>query len=174
MKELFMRMLDKYRDGNIYRVEYFGDKIEVQMSKEDIEAIIDCSIKLMDEVVYLGDNGILSKQIIQDRLNKFADKDSDSSKMFSNVISGFVEGGIYDRKIFYDVAREVGCIVGYQVGSGYWQILGRTTVFSGLVSVIEGYFINEDLDNIYESCVWMYIKSCLYMKYNNIHDDICY
>ena len=168
MKETFLRVLDDYRDGDIYKVEYFKEEIEVQMSIEDIEVIIDCAIKLMDEVEYLGNNGILSKKIIQDRWNNFADKESESSKMFSNVITGFVKDGIYDRETFYEVAREVGSIVGYQVGSGYWQLVGRTTVLSSLVSVIEGYFINEDLDDVYENCVWMYIKSCLYMKYSNI------
>ena len=169
MKELFFRVLGDYREGDIYKVEYFNEKITVQMSEEDIEAIIDCAIRLMDEVVYLGNSGILSKEIIRDRWNSFTKDDSESSKMFSNIITGFVNGGIYDRKIFYEVAKEIGYIVGYEVGSNYWLLIGRTTVFSSLVSVIEGYFINEDLENVYENCVWIFIKSCLYMKYNNIN-----
>jgi hypothetical protein len=32
------------------------------------------------------------------------------------------------------------------------------------VSVIEGYFINEGMEQIYENCIWIYIRSCLYMK----------
>ena len=73
MKELFFRVLDDYRDGDTYIVEYFNEKIEVQVSKEDIGAIIDCAIKLMDEVESLGDNGILSKEIIIERAKKFED-----------------------------------------------------------------------------------------------------
>ena len=164
MKEMFLSMLEDCKVGDAYKVNYFKEQRMVKVSDEDMEAIIDCAIKLMEEVKRLGERGILTKKIIQERISGFGDKKSTQSRTFNNVILGFAEGGIYDIEIFHQVAKEVGRLVGYEVDSSYWKLIGRTSVLSSMVSVIEGYFINEGMEQIYENCIWIYIRSCLYMK----------
>lgn len=167
MKEMYLNLLEDYKDGDTYKLNYFNEQVVVKMSDEDIDAIIDCAIKLMDEVDRMGDEGILSKEIILERKSVFTDKKSTSSRTFNNVILGFAEGGIYDVEVFHQVAREVGAIVGYDVDSNYWKLIGRTSVLSAIVSVIEGFFINGHMEQIFENCVWLYIRSCMFLKYKN-------
>ena len=166
MREMFRQMLKENKEGGIYKIDYFNETVEVDISDADVEVIVDCAFKLMEEVESMKQQGLLSRQMIMDRTESLRKEYAGKDTTFYSVITGFVPGGVYDREVFYEVSEKVGHILGYGMDSTYWQLIGRTSVLSGILSVIEGYFINEDKENIYESCIWIYIRSCMYMKRN--------